>query len=76
LPSSESLDSTKAEGKDVKAFNFAIKQMENNLEDIQSLIHIPGPLYDYSFDEIDKFADVYKRGMLEVKNLLEGGTIS
>ncbi|OGI29901.1 MAG: hypothetical protein A2287_10550 [Candidatus Melainabacteria bacterium RIFOXYA12_FULL_32_12] len=75
LPS-EDLDRTKAEGKDVKAFNFAIERMENNLEDIQSLIYIPGPLYDYSFEEIDKFADVYRRGMLEVKNLLSAVRVS
>jgi len=72
----KNLDPTKAEGKDVKAFNFAIKRMEDNLDDLQSLIYIPGPLYDYSFEEIDKFAELYKRGMVEVKNLLSGVRVS
>jgi hypothetical protein len=65
------LDSTKAEGSDIRSFQFAIHRLRNDPDRARVLIHQSGPLTDYP-KEIEDFAQVYLRGLQEVERLLAG----
>lgn len=65
------LNSTKAEGSDIRSFQFAIHRLRNEPNRARVLIHQSGPLTDYP-KEIEDFAQVYLRGMQEVERLLTG----
>jgi hypothetical protein len=65
------LNSTKAEGSDVRSFQFAIHRLRNEPNRARVLIHQSGPLIDYPA-EIEAFAQVYLRGLQEVERLLTG----
>lgn len=65
------LNSTKAEGSDIRSFQFAIHRLRNDLNRARVLIHQSGPLTDHA-TEIEDFAHVYLRGLQEVERLLKG----
>jgi hypothetical protein len=65
------LNSTRAEGEDIRSFQLAIRRLNNNIQRAHVLIHESGPLTDYA-DEIESYAQVYLRGMQEVGELLNG----
>ena len=68
------LDGSLAEGDNYKSFKFAIDELEEidkKEDEFNYIIRIPGSLEDYNDDEIKKYVEVYKRGMQEVKNIIE-----
>jgi len=65
------LNSMKAEGSDIRSFQFAIHRLKNDSNRARVLIHQSGPLADYP-TEIENFAQVYLRGMRELEKLLTG----
>lgn len=66
------LDSEKAEGSDVRSFQFAIARLKKRPALAQRLIYQPGPLSDYPQADIKRYADVYRDGIAEVARLLKG----
>jgi len=66
------LDTNKAEGQQIRAFQFAINRLRANPLLARLLIHKPGPLSDESAARQDALADVYLRGLAELDALLAG----
>lgn len=65
------LNTNQAEGEHVRSFQVAIARLEARPDLAKVLIHKPGPLYDFP-DRYEAFADVYRRGLLEVGRLIAG----
>lgn len=65
------LDSSAAEGEHVRSFQFALSRLAQNPRIAKFAVHIPGPLTDYSAEEVNQYEAVYRRGMEEVAHLLE-----
>lgn len=68
----DELNSAKARGEHVRAFQVAIARLEEPSM-ARFLIHKPGPLPGDA-NELTKYARVYRRGMAEVGKLLDGVT--
>jgi len=66
------LDTTQAEGRQVRSFQFAIDRLKKQPRLASLLIHKPGSLADQSPAEQKALAEVYRRGMNEVSVLLAG----
>ncbi|WP_208950380.1 Qat anti-phage system QueC-like protein QatC [Rahnella sp. ChDrAdgB13] len=73
--SAQVLDSNKAEGEHVRAFQFTLAKLADNPGRAKFDIHKPGPLSDNP-DKIADYEGVYTRGMEEVGRLLNGVTTS
>lgn len=65
------LNSTKAEGSDIRSFQYAIHRLQNDPLRARVLIHQSGPLSGNAAD-VEAFAQVYLRGLKEVDDLLTG----
>ena len=63
------LDSKRAEGKDIRSFLFAAETLAKNPSHARSLVRKPGPL---PAADVDAYADVYARGMKEIAAFLKG----
>lgn len=64
------LDTRQAEGQQVRSFQLAIRRLARRPDLARVLIHKPGPLSDYP-ERIDAYADVYRRGLKEVGEILD-----
>lgn len=67
----KTLDTTTAEGVQVRSFQLAIDRLQARPDLAKLLIHKPGPLSDDPAC-IDELAEVYRRGLDEVGKLLRG----
>jgi 7-cyano-7-deazaguanine synthase in queuosine biosynthesis len=65
------LDTTKAEGRDVRSFQLAISRLEANPARARFDVHIPGPLVDHPTTDLAGYEKVYVDGMREVGLLLK-----
>ena len=65
------LATDRMEGKHVRSFQLMVKRIKKNPGLAKILVHKPGPLTDAP-DEILDYADVFRRGILEVGKLLQG----
>jgi hypothetical protein len=66
------LDATKGkQGTQIRAFQYAIRRLEDRPGLARLLVHKPGPLREVA-DRLDGLAGVYARGMNEVGTFLEG----
>jgi hypothetical protein len=65
------MDTTKAQGQQIRSFQYAIARLKARPELAHLLIHKPGPLYDHP-ERADALAEVYRRGLEEVGSLLQG----
>ena len=65
------LATNKAEGKHVRAFQLMVKRIKRDPELAKILVHKPGPLIAAPEENAD-YADVFRRGILEVGRLLQG----
>ncbi|HAU0843168.1 TPA: Qat anti-phage system QueC-like protein QatC [Legionella pneumophila] len=65
------LDSRKAEGIQIRAFQYALANLNSKPSYLPMLIHKPGPLLE-DIAILNDLMDVYKRGMKEVENFLQG----
>jgi hypothetical protein len=70
--SARPVDTNKAEGKQIRSFQFAIQRISQNPSLARLLIHKPGPLSDESAARQAALADVYRRGLGELDVLLAG----
>ena len=66
------LDARRAKGRDIRSFQYLAMRLEENPEIANSLVWKTGPLSDYSSAEIESYTDVFKRGLIEVSELLKG----
>lgn len=67
----QTLASDRAEGEHVRSFQLMAKRIKKDPALAKILVHKPGPLIDTP-DEIPQCADVFRRGVLEVAELLQG----
>jgi hypothetical protein len=65
------LDTRKAEGVQIRSFQYAIERLKKQPQLAALLIHKPGSLADEAA-HLDQLADVYKRGLAEVGKLVAG----
>ncbi len=65
----DALNTVASQGRQVRSFQLAAERLAQNPELAAPLIHKPGPLSDRP-DDVPALADVYRRGMLEVRDLL------
>ncbi|MEE4209267.1 MAG: Qat anti-phage system QueC-like protein QatC [Parvularcula sp.] len=65
------LASDQPEGEHVRSFQLMAKRIKTKPDLAKILVHKPGPLHDKP-DEIPEYADVFRRGVLEVAELLKG----
>ncbi len=65
------LDTRQATGVQVRSFQYAIERLKGNPQLANLLIHKPGSLTDESA-HLDQLADVYRRGLREVAQLIDG----
>lgn len=65
------LDSTEATGRQIRSCQLAIRRLSARPELASTLIHKPGPLFDFP-NRHSALADVYRRGMQELERLLRG----
>lgn len=70
--SAQILDTRKAEGQQVRSFQFAVERLRARPDLARFLIHNQGPLSDRPPAHLDDLAGVYRRGMDEVAALLAG----
>lgn len=63
------LDSKSADGKNIRSFMFAAENLRQNPDRARFLVQKPGPL---GRDDLDDYVDVYRRGMDEVSEILQG----
>ena len=64
------LRSDQAESVDVRAFQAMCRKLRDRPQMADFLVHIPGPLTDYSSNEVAQYAALLKRGMDEVGTLV------
>jgi hypothetical protein len=67
------LDTKESIGKQVRSFQFAIERLRRQPNLARFLIHKPGSLADET-QHLDQWADVYRRGLNEVAQLIAGVT--
>ena len=67
------LDTKESIGKQVRSFQFAIERLRGRPDLARLLIHKPGSLAD-EIQHLDQWADVYRRGLSEVEQLIAGVT--
>ena len=67
----QTLATDRAEGEHIRSFQLMTKRIKKNPRLAHILVHKPGPLIDAP-DEISDYADVFRRGILEVGKLLRG----
>ena len=65
------LATNRVEGEHVRSFQLMASRLKKTPGLAKILVHKPGPLID-SPDEIPDYADVFRRGVLEVDKLLHG----
>ena len=66
----DTLATDRAEGEHVRSFQLMAKRIKKAPGLAKILVHKPGPLVDAP-DEITDYADVFRRGVLEVGKLLQ-----
>jgi len=66
------LDSTQAEGQQIRSFQFSVNRLRVRPKLASFLVHSTGSLSDEPLDRQDALVDVYRRGLAEVEQILEG----
>ena len=67
----QTLATDRAEGEHIRSFQLLAKRLKKDPRLAKILVHKPGPLID-SPAEIPDYAEVFRRGVLEVAKLLQG----
>ncbi len=65
------LDAKQAEASDVRAFQMMSRRLSRNPDLAGILVHKSGPLNDYDADEIKQYAEVFRRGIAEVGDVVD-----
>lgn len=66
------LDSSKAEGKQIRSFQYALEKLRKDPRLPSLVVHTSGSLADESHERQQQLSNVYMRGMIEVAELLGG----
>ncbi len=66
------LDSTEAEGMQIRSFQYAIHRLNMRPQLSDALIHLSGSLSDETPERQVALGEVYERGLGEVENILKG----
>ena len=66
----QTLATDRVEGEHVRSFQLMVKRIKKTPGLAKTFVHKPGPLIDAP-DEIPDYADVFRRGILEVGKLLQ-----
>jgi len=69
----QTLFTDKSEGENVRSFQHMARRLREHPEHAGILVHKPGPLTDVP-SEAGAYADMFRRGVLEVAELLDGVT--
>ena len=69
----QTLFTDKSEGEHIRSFQLMAMRLQKRPELANILVHKPGPLID-KLSEIPAYADVFRRGVQEVADLLSGVT--
>ena len=64
------LDAGKAEGEHVRSFQMMSRRLKRQPRMASILVHKAGPLSDYTDDDVALFANVFRRGIKEVDELV------
>lgn len=64
------LNANQSESKDVRSFQMMSKRLAKQPELAKTLVYKTGPLNDYPFDEIENYAEVFRRGIKEVSTIV------
>jgi hypothetical protein len=67
----QTLCTNRSEGEDIRSFQLMVERIKKRPELAEILVHKPGPLIDAP-SEIAAYAHVFRRGVLEVAELLDG----
>ena len=67
------LSTKRAEGRDIRSFQLLANRINRDPRLAKILVHKPGPLVGAP-DEVPRYAEVFRRGVLEVAALLQGVT--
>ena len=67
----QTLATDRAEGEHIRSFQLIAKRIKKDPGLANILVHKPGPMID-TLGEIRDYADVFRRGVLEVDKLLQG----
>lgn len=70
------LNARNAESTDVRSIQLMYRRLRKNPNVANVLVHKAGPLNDYSLSEISEYANVFKRGIEEVGELVKNVRIS
>jgi hypothetical protein len=71
--SAATLDSTRSEGIQIRAVQYAIDRLAKNPKLAEVLIYKPGPLIE-DIDKLSAYAGMYRRGMAELKKIVQHAT--
>jgi hypothetical protein len=66
------LSTLRAEGQQIRSFQFAIKQLKERQSLAKIRIHSSGPLSHMSIADQEALASVYYRGLMEVDRIIDG----
>lgn len=66
------LDSTEAEGVQIRSFQFALHRLENKPKLARAVLHASGSLAAETPENQTELFEVYRRGLLEVGEILRG----
>lgn len=69
----QTLFTDKSEGEHIRSFQLLAARIRKRSDLAKILVHKPGPLIDTP-SEVPAYADVFRRGLLEVEALLDGVT--
>lgn len=65
------LNARRAEAEHVRSFQMMRRRLTEHPDLARILIHKPGPLTDYSEDEITEYSNVFRRGITEVGAIVD-----
>lgn len=69
----QTLFTNRSEGENIRSFQLMARRIKREPGLARIMVHKPGPLIDTP-SEVDAYADVFRRGILEVAELLKGVT--
>lgn len=69
------LSSERAEGEHIRSFQYMVSRLQKNPSIEKLLVYKSGPLSDYSASEISDYADVFRRGIKEVQEIIKNTTV-
>jgi hypothetical protein len=70
--SAQPLNSRARQNEHIRSFQMMARRLERHPGVEEILVHKPGPLTDYSADEVQSYAGIFREGIQEVGRLLEG----